>query len=97
MVTLGDVRLRWWVCIMDAKVTTKSGGYRPVVSKNVSDLPSIMCSGGYFGSAEDAKLTEVPAELKPMSNIFTHTVWNLQKDFFLSFIKEPLFFFVIMS
>ena len=94
LLTLWHVSLTLLIFILDAKVTTNSWGYMPVVSQNVSDLPSIMCSGGYFGSAEDAKLTEVPAELKPMSNIFTHTIWNLQKDFFLSFIKEPPFFFI---
>ena len=67
----------------------------PVVSQNVSDLPSIMCSGGYFGSAEDAKLTDVPAELKPISNIFAHTVWNLRKDFFI--LIEQLLFFSIAT
>ena len=73
LLTLWHVSLTLLIFILDAKVTTNSWGYMPVVSQNVSDLPSIMCSGGYFGSAEDAKLTEVPAELKPMSNIFIAT------------------------
>lgn len=55
--------------IKDAKLTMNSCGNIPVVSQNVSGFPSMIFSGGKLGSEEEARLTDVPAELSPMSNM----------------------------